>query len=102
MLSAKEAMIKKKFQESIDLFTEIIKIEPDNFDAIFSRGIANFIKKIIRMHLKISLKGFFSNLIPPNSYAAVPTLILPWIRTILHYMTSIRPLKLIHNIFQRI
>ena len=45
MLSAKEAMIKKNFQESIDLFNEIINLDPDNFDAIFSRGTANFIQK---------------------------------------------------------
>jgi len=45
MLSAKEAMIKNKMEESIDLFNKVIKTDPVNFDAIFSRGTANFIEK---------------------------------------------------------
>ena len=78
MLSAKEAMIKKNFQESIDLFTEIINLDPDNFDAIFSRGTVNFIEKNYQNALEdftqgLSLKSDSSKLLcsRANTYLAL-------------------------------
>ena len=43
LLSAKEALVKKNIEKSIGLFTEVLKIDPINFSAIFSRGTAYFL-----------------------------------------------------------
>lgn len=45
LLSAKEALVKKKIDKSIELFSRVIELEPENSVALFSRGTAYFSKK---------------------------------------------------------
>ena len=47
LLSAKEALV-KKIDKSIELFTKVIELEPENSVALFSRGTAYFSKKNTR------------------------------------------------------
>ena len=45
LLSAKEALVQKKIDKSIELFSNVLEREPENSVALFSRGIAYFSKK---------------------------------------------------------
>ena len=44
LLSAKEALVQKKIDKSIKLFSKVIEREPENSVALFSRGTAYFTK----------------------------------------------------------
>ena len=45
LLSAKEALVQKNLVKSISLFTDVLKIEPENIIALISRGTAYFSKQ---------------------------------------------------------
>ena len=45
LLSAKEALVQKKIDKSIELFSNVLEREPENSVALFSSGIAYFSKK---------------------------------------------------------
>ena len=45
LLSAKEALVQKKIDKSIELFSNVLEHEPENSVALFSRGTAYFSKK---------------------------------------------------------
>ena len=45
LLSAKEALLQKKIDKSIELFTNVLDREPENAVALFSRGTAYFSNK---------------------------------------------------------
>ena len=47
LLSAKEALVQKKIDKSIELFSKVIELEPENSVALFSRGTDYFSKKKI-------------------------------------------------------
>ena len=48
LISAKQALIQKKIEKSIKLFSEVIELDPQNSVALFSRGTAFFSKKEFR------------------------------------------------------
>ena len=45
LLSVKEALVQKKIDKSIELFSKVLEREPNNSVALFSRGTAYFSKK---------------------------------------------------------
>ncbi|GIT08960.1 MAG: hypothetical protein CM1200mP30_25900 [Pseudomonadota bacterium] len=45
LLSAKEALIQKRTDESIELFSEVLKIDPDNRVCFIQRGTAYYTMK---------------------------------------------------------
>ena len=57
MLSAKEALIQKRIDESIELFSEVLKIDPVNMVALYSRGTAYYTMKEYQKALHDFTKG---------------------------------------------
>ena len=58
LLSAKEALIQKRTNESIKLFSEVLKIDPDNMVALYSRGTAYYTMKAVSYtHLTLPTKA---------------------------------------------
>ena len=45
LVSAKEALIQKRTDESIELFSKVLNIDPENMVALYSRGTAYYTMK---------------------------------------------------------
>ena len=45
LLSAKQALMQKKIEKSVELFSAVLERDPENSVALFSRGTAYFSKK---------------------------------------------------------
>ena len=45
LLSAKQALVQKKIDKSIELFSNVLEHDPENSVALFSRGTAYFSKQ---------------------------------------------------------